>query len=102
MKAATVTDLCAGFSVLLDRPVLDKTGISGRFNLHLDLSSEHPELLRPPRSLPALSNPTKPAPPPINFEAAKAAMKSLGLDLESTEGPGEFIVIDQVERPPRT
>ena len=101
MKAATMADLCAGFSVLLDRHVMDETGIGGRFNMHLDLSAEDPGLLNRPRSLPAVSDPTAPAPPPVLFDAAKSAMKTLGLNLEPTQGPGEFIVIDHVERPSR-
>jgi bla regulator protein blaR1 len=99
MKAATMADLCAGFSVLLDRQVMDETGIAGRFNMHLDLSSEDRGLLNRPRSLPAVSDPTTPAPPPVPFYAAKNAMKKLGLSLGPAKGPGEFLVIDRVERP---
>ncbi|MDQ2840668.1 MAG: M56 family metallopeptidase [Acidobacteriota bacterium] len=99
MKAATLGDLCAGFSVLLDRHVMDETGIAGRFNMHVDLSVEDTGLLDRPRSLPALSDPTVPASPPVLFNAARTAMKKLGLNLQSTEGPGEFLVIDQIERP---
>ncbi len=53
-------------------------------------------LSRPP-SLPALSDPK--TPPSVPFEAAKTAMDKLGLKLEAKNGPGEFIVIDQVEGP---
>jgi bla regulator protein blaR1 len=100
MKAATMADLCA-FSVFLDRPIVDKTGLAGRFNInmHLDLSAEESRLLNRPRSLPATSNPTVPAPPPIPFDAERAAMNELGLNLEPAQGPGEFLVVDHVERP---
>jgi bla regulator protein BlaR1 len=99
MKAATIADLCAGFSVLLDRQVLDQTGIAGRFNMHLDMSSEDRELLNRPRSLHAVSNPTAPPPPPVHLDAANIAMKKLGLNLQAAKGPGEFLVIDHLERP---
>ena len=99
LEAATMTDLCAGFLVFLDRPVLDQTGITGRFNLRLDLSSEDPDLLNRPRSLPAFSDPTSPGPPSINFGSAKNAVKRLGLNLDPAKGFGEFIVIDHIERP---
>lgn len=99
MKAATMAELCAGFSVLLDRHVIDNTGIAGRFNLDLDLSAEDSELLNRPRSLPAESDPTMPRTPPILFNAAETAMEKLGLNIETTEGPGEFLIIDHVERP---
>ena len=99
LRAATMADLCAGLLVLLDRPVLDETGLAGRFNLPVDLSSEDPALLNRPRPLPALSDPMAATPPPVSFNATKQAMKQLGLNLEAANGPGEFIVIDQVERP---
>jgi uncharacterized protein (TIGR03435 family) len=97
MKAATIAELCAAFSVLLDQHVIDKTGIGGRFNLDVDLPAEG--LLNRPRSLPATSDPTTPRTPPILFKAAEIAMKKLGLNIEPTEGPGEFLVIDHIERP---
>jgi uncharacterized protein (TIGR03435 family) len=99
MKAASLADLCAGFSVLLDRPVIDKTGLAGRFNMRVDLPGEDHGLLNRPRSLPAVSNPTAPPPPAVPFDAVKAAMKKLGLNLDPTKGPGEFLVIDHVEKP---
>ena len=99
MKAATLAELCAGFSVLLDQHVIDKTGIGGRFNIDLDLSAEDSGLLNRPRSLPAERDPTTPRTPPILFNAAEIAMKKLGLNIQPTEGPGEFLVIDHVERP---
>lgn len=97
LKAATMADLCAGFSVFLNRLVVDKTGIAGRFDMYVDLSTEDPGLLNRPRSLPALSDPTVPPPAPVFFSAAETAMKKLGLNLQPTDGPGEVLVIDQVE-----
>jgi uncharacterized protein (TIGR03435 family) len=102
VDAATMADLCAGFSVLLDRHVIDKTGIAGRFNINLDLTAEDRELLNRPRSLPALSDPTAPANPPEPSPIVSAliiAVKKLGLKLAPAKGPGEFLVIDHVERP---
>jgi len=99
MKAATMAELCAAFSVLLDEHVIDKTGIGGRFNFDLDLPADDSGHLNRPRSLPATSDPTTPRAPPIPFNAAEIAMKKLGLNIEPTEGPGEFLVIDRVERP---
>ncbi len=99
MKAATMAELCAGLSVLLDQHVINKTGIGGRFNFDVDLSAEDSGLLNRPRSLPAVSDPTTPRPPPILFHAAEIAMKKLGLNIEPTGGPGEFLVIDHIGRP---
>ncbi len=98
LRAATTGELSTGFSVLLERPVVDKTGIAGRFNMYLDFADQSPGVLSRPRSLSAVSNPIA-APPPIPFDAAKAALKNLGLSLEPTKGPGEFLVIDHLEKP---
>ena len=99
MKATTMAELCAAFSVLLDQHVIDKTGIGGRFNIDVDLPPDDSGLLNRPRSLPATSDPTKPRTPPILFNTAEIAMKKLGLNIEPTQGPREFLVIDHVERP---
>jgi uncharacterized protein (TIGR03435 family) len=101
MKAETLADLCAGLSVLLDRHVVDETGITGRFNITLKLPPEDHELLNRPRSLPATSDPTAPAPPSVPFNGVKMAMKTLGLNLEPTDGTSEFILIDHIEKPSR-
>ena len=101
MKAATLADLCAGLSVFLDRHVVDETGITRRFNITLKLPPEDHELLTRPRSLPATSDPTVPAPPPVPFNGVKMSMKTLGLNLEPTDGTSEFILIDHIERPSR-
>ena len=99
LGAVTIEDLCASLLVFLNRPVVDQTGIAGRFNLTLDFSPEDPQLLNRPRALPALSNPRVSPPPPIRFEAASNAMKSLGLNLEPAQAPGDFLVMDAIERP---
>jgi bla regulator protein blaR1 len=101
MKAATLADLCVPLSVFLDRHVVDETGITGRFNIALKLPPEDHELLTLPRSLPGSSDPTVPAPPPVPFNDVKMSMKTLGLNLEPTDGTSEFIRIDQIEKPSR-
>ncbi len=101
MKAATLADLCVPLSVFLDRHVVDETGITGRFNITLKLPPEDHELLTGPRSLPASSDPTAPAPPSFPFNDVKMSMKSLGLNLEPTDRTSEFIVIDHIEKPSR-
>jgi bla regulator protein BlaR1 len=97
VNAATMADLCMFFLVTLDRHVMDETGLAGRFNFHLEMPTE--EFGRRARSLPALSDPAAPATDPSLISAIKTAVKKIGLNLEPTEGPGEFLVIDHVERP---
>ncbi len=102
LDAATMTDLRMFFLVTLDRPVVDKTGMTGRFNFHLELPPEAIEDFRHhARGLPAGSDPAAPAPAtdPSLISAIKTAVKKLGLNLEPTNGPGEFLIIDHVEKP---
>jgi uncharacterized protein (TIGR03435 family) len=62
------------------RPVIDKTGLTGTFEIRLLWS------------LDPIINPDAPS-------LFTALQEQLGLKLESAKGPGEFIVIDRVERP---
>jgi uncharacterized protein (TIGR03435 family) len=94
---ATMADLCRILSVpeISDRPTIDKTGITGMF----DLSLPGPGELRgtPPGStdspVPVAADVSSP------FESLRAAVLRFGLNLEQTKGPGEILVIDHVERP---
>jgi uncharacterized protein (TIGR03435 family) len=68
----------------VDRPVIDKTGITGLFDFHLEYA--------PDRGAPS----DDPATGPSIFTALQ---EQLGLKLEPSKGPQEFLVIDSVERP---
>jgi uncharacterized protein (TIGR03435 family) len=77
--------------LILDRPTIDKTGIAGMFDFHLDFGYDIPsgKLRRPTTALP--DDPDGPT--------IFTAVEKLGLQLEPAKGPGEFMVIDHVERP---
>jgi len=64
------------------RPVINKTGITGRFDIHLEFTPDR--------------NADKPDAGPSIFTALQ---EQLGLKLIPAKGPGEFLVIDHVERP---
>jgi uncharacterized protein (TIGR03435 family) len=85
----TMAEFATEFAARLDRPVIDKTGIAGMFNIQLELTETE---LYPARSDAA-------ADPSAVFDAVRTAVKKLGLRLDPAKGPGEFLVIDQVERP---
>ncbi len=80
--------------LVVGRPVIDKTGISGRFNLLVKFSREGTELGStfngPP--LPAAD----PTGPPSIFTAIQ---EQLGLKLESGRGPVDMLVVDHIEKP---
>jgi uncharacterized protein (TIGR03435 family) len=84
--SATMTHLAGMFSLLLDRVVVDKTGIAGEFRVHLTFAPDEVAT-----GLPAASDAG-----PSLFTAVQ---EQLGLKLESTRGPVEVLVIDQMERP---
>ena len=102
LNGSTIANLCYQFSVMMDRDVIDKTGITGVFDIHLDSFWEH-FLPRPPAD--GALGPANPPGPPIRpdpaevFAAAQISLKKLGLKLEAARGSGEFLVIDHVERP---
>jgi uncharacterized protein (TIGR03435 family) len=75
-------DLLATFlpAMVLDRPVINKTGMFGTFNFKLDFAPDE------------TTNPID----PLIFTAIQ---DQLGLKLEPAKGPGEFLVIDHVEKP---
>lgn len=94
---ATMVDLCKILSApeVSDRPTIDKTGLTGMFDIPLPSPGE----LRGGALTPA-----DPAAPvavddPSSFEAIRTAIQTFGLNLERAKGGGEFLVIDHVERP---
>jgi uncharacterized protein (TIGR03435 family) len=76
-------------SSLADRPVVDKTGLTGYYDLALPSSA----LRRPPP--PPLDAPS----PALEDESIFAALEALGLRLKPAKGQVETLVIDRVERP---
>jgi uncharacterized protein (TIGR03435 family) len=100
MYGTTLANFCVQLSVVLDRDVIDKTGIVGVFDIHVE---------PPPPD--ASTGPPSDVPPPAPAAHARsnlidplgssiiAAVQKAGLRLEPAKGPGEFLVIDHVERP---
>jgi uncharacterized protein (TIGR03435 family) len=86
------------FSALIgwavDRPVVDKTGIPGLFDFHLEFA--------PDEATPNLTDPASPPAQPSDEPAGPSiftAIQELGLKLEPSRGPRELLVVDHVERP---
>ncbi len=63
----------------LDRPVIDRTGIPGRYNVKLDWSSGEVDTTVP--------------------TVFSALQEQMGLRLEASKGPVEILVIDSVDKP---
>jgi uncharacterized protein (TIGR03435 family) len=94
--AMSIADFCQNLTWdALDRPVIDKTGITGKFNFRIEFASdEATPFFRTAGGDPS-AVPTDPAGPSI----FTALQQQLGLKLERATGPVEFLVIDHVERP---
>jgi uncharacterized protein (TIGR03435 family) len=75
----------------LDRPIADKTGLSGTFDLHLEFGID--------QATPTFQAFANPAEPSSGASIFTAIQEQLGLKLEATRGPGDFIVVDRIERP---
>ena len=87
----TMAELAYVLSTVVDRAVLDRSGLTGAFDVDLRFS---PEGLR---DVPAARDVDRPvSDSPSIFTALQ---EQLGLKLESTRGPVEVLVINSVERP---
>jgi uncharacterized protein (TIGR03435 family) len=97
-KGSTLADVAKLLYLVVDRPVIDRTGIGGKFDIEVEFAPEQgPTAFHPPGDAP-------PLPPASNEEPTAprifaAFEKQLGLKLESAKGPREYLVIDHVERP---
>ncbi len=94
VRGVTIADLCNQLAVWLDRDVIDKTGITGAFDIHLDLRLSD---LGGARDVAPVS------PPPVTqgnpLVPVTAALQKVGLQLEPAQAPAEFLAIDRVVRP---
>jgi uncharacterized protein (TIGR03435 family) len=79
-----------GLSRYVNRPVRDRTGLEGPFDWTLNWS---PDSFGTPNG--AGSPPADPARPSL----FTALQEQLGLELKSTKGPVDVVVVDHVERP---
>jgi uncharacterized protein (TIGR03435 family) len=75
---------------ILDRPVVDKTGLPGRYDFDLTWAPDETQLNG---DIPAASSD---APSPPLFTAMQ---EQLGLRLEATHGPVNALVVDTAEKP---
>ena len=107
-----MADLCWSLDLQFDRDVVDRTGISGMFDIHLQLPTGAPAL-----SAAAPDEPDSAATPLLpgdrsamlkdimrnmqraNQERIIAALPQVGLKLDTGKGPTEYLIIDSMERP---
>jgi uncharacterized protein (TIGR03435 family) len=83
-------------AMVLDRNVIDRTGISGSFIIRLEYAPDENTRCFGPAQFCAVDPNSDIPPGPTIFTAIE---QQLGLKLEQIKGPQEHIVIDRVERP---
>ena len=89
-----VANLIPMLSRILGRTVIDKTGLTGNYNISLEFTPDESLAFRPP--------PDAPKPPPSDNAAPSiytALQEQLGLKLESQKGPVEIFIIEDAARP---
>jgi uncharacterized protein (TIGR03435 family) len=79
-----ISELVRVLAVAARRPVLDRTALSGLYDIRLQFVDEPPGA---------------PLSDSSGLSVFAALQEQLGLKLESTKGPAEFLIIDHVERP---
>lgn len=79
---ATLDEFATAFLGSLDRPVINKTGLRGKFDIHLEYV------------------PDEASPDEVAGQTIFGALeRQLGLKLSPAKGPGEILVIDSAEKP---
>ena len=100
---ASMQELAERLADQLGRPVVDQTGLTGKYEFELYFSMEGLEMPPPPPG-------ARMAPPPGAVEAPSdgesrptlqtAVQEQLGLRLESRRAPLDLIVVDHIEKAP--
>jgi uncharacterized protein (TIGR03435 family) len=99
VRNGTMTDFTDFLqSLVLDRPVVDQTDITGKFDFTLTFTPDDSEFNGHPPSLPKQTDDAAadPAAAPGLFDAIQ---QQLGLKLDAKKTPVDVLVIDRVEKP---
>jgi uncharacterized protein (TIGR03435 family) len=90
-RNATMADFVAMMQrAMLDRPVVDKTGLKGRYDFDLEWAPDETQF---GGELPRASSDAQAAP------LFTAIREQLGLEFKATRGPVDALVLDGAERP---
>jgi uncharacterized protein (TIGR03435 family) len=95
VRNALITDFTGLMqSAVLDRPVVDQTGLAGRFDFTLNWTPDDSQFGGMGAKIPP---PTDSADAPPNLYTA--IQEQIGLKLDATKAPADVMVIDHVEKP---
>jgi uncharacterized protein (TIGR03435 family) len=92
--SVSVPVLAETLSEVFGRTVVDKTGLTGNFDIKLEWTPDEVQAMQLPPDVPqpSPSDSTRPS-------IFTALQEQLGLKVESRKGPGEILVIDRAEKP---
>jgi uncharacterized protein (TIGR03435 family) len=100
--SATLAGVADMLSRFAERPVVDQTGIQGRYNFDFTFTPETTQGIMPRMTMPPAGGAER---PPADIPAERAgtifeAVEQYGLKLEPRKAPLEFLIIDHVEKTP--
>jgi uncharacterized protein (TIGR03435 family) len=87
----TVAQFVEVLNASLDRPIVDRTGLTSIFDFHLEFAID--------QTTKAFQPFVSSADPSGGTSIFTAIQEQLGLKLEPARGPGDLLVIDSIERP---
>lgn len=96
-RGQSVPELAARLSQAMASPVIDKTGLTGRYDFNLEYTPD-PSTLPPPPGVAAPPPPTEATAPGGNLQSS--VEEQLGLKLSKGKGMLDVIVVDRAERTP--
>ena len=95
-KGVPIDNLLSTLSSAVGRPVIDKTGLTGKYDYKLEYAADNAQAIAPGGDSTGSAVPdAEPAGPNI----FTAVQEQLGLKLESGKGPVAIYMIDHVEKP---
>lgn len=92
MSKGTVRTFCLLLSKEAKRPVLDRTGLAGEYDVNVEVANAYPRHIPPPSMTPEPPNDPTPDPPLV----LGPALKQLGLKFRESREPVEFLIVDAV------
>jgi uncharacterized protein (TIGR03435 family) len=95
-EGGTLSMFAGLLNLILDRPVIDETGIADYFKIKLVFSADDSGARRPAAADPGAPAETRASDAPGIFQAIQ---EQLGLRLAPAKGPVDVLVIDHIERP---
>jgi len=95
-RKVPLVEIADAIAVLVERPVVERTGLTGAYNVELQWTPEGYQTFTPENEGHRRADSGPPEPGPSIFAALQEQM---GLKLAGTKGPVEVLVIDRAEKP---